>query len=92
MRTEPAARNGAAIGVVVTAGVVAAFHIGKLPPALPLIRDEFGLGLVAAGWLVALTQLAAAVLALIGGSIADLIGYRLTMLAGLGLLVVVDLL
>lgn len=92
MRTEPAAGSGAAIGVVVTAGVVAAFHIGKLPPSLPLIRAEFGLSLVAAGWLVALTQLAAATLALIGGAIADRIGYRRTMAAGLVLLTGGDLL
>lgn len=49
-------RPGAAraVAVVVAAGMVAAFHVGKLPPALPAIRDELGLGLVAAGWLVAL--------------------------------------
>lgn len=92
MRTEPVAGNNTAIGVVVAAGVVAAFHIGKLPPALPLIRAEFGLSLVAAGWLVALTQLAAATLALIGGALADRIGYRRTMAVGLVLLTGGDLL
>ena len=92
MRTESPANRGAAIAVVVTAGVVAAFHIGKLPPALPLIRAEFGLSLVAAGWLVALTQLAAAMLALIGGALADRIGYRPTMVSGLVLLAGGDLL
>lgn len=76
-------RSRRAIAVVVAAGMVGAFHVGKLPPALPAIRAELGLGLPAAGWLIALTQLAGAICALVGGAIADRIGPRRTMIVGL---------
>lgn len=33
-------------------GVVAAIYIGKLPPAIPALRQEFSLSLAQAGWLV----------------------------------------
>lgn len=33
-------------------GVVAAIYIGKLPPAIPALREEFGLTLQQSGWLV----------------------------------------
>lgn len=34
----------------IAAGVIAAAYVGKLPPAIPLLREEFHLSLVAAGW------------------------------------------
>ena len=34
----------------IAAGVIAAAYVGKLPPAIPLLREEFQLSLVAAGW------------------------------------------
>ncbi len=39
-----------AVWAAIFAGVVAAACVGKLPPAIPLLREEFGLSLVAAGW------------------------------------------
>lgn len=85
--SHPDRQAAAGIVAVVAAGMVGAFHVGKLPPALPLLRAEFGLSLVAAGWLVALMQLAGATLALAGGSIADRLGHRRTMIVGLAVLV-----
>ncbi len=35
-------------------GVVAAIYIGKLPPALPVLRAEFGLSLSESAWLVSM--------------------------------------
>ena len=32
------------------AGVIAAAYVGKLPPAIPLLREEFHLSLLGAGW------------------------------------------
>ncbi len=32
------------------AGIIAAAYVGKLPPAIPLLRTEFNLSLLAAGW------------------------------------------
>ena len=43
-----------AVALAVLAGVLAAVHIAKLPPALPAMRAELGFGLVAGGFVVAL--------------------------------------
>lgn len=69
--------------VVVLAGVSAAIHIGKLPPALPAVRDALGLTLVEAGFLLSLVQLAGLALGLVVGLAADSLGLKRTMLAGL---------
>jgi cyanate permease len=39
-----------AVWAAIATGVIAAAYVGKLPPAIPLLRDEFGLSLIAAGW------------------------------------------
>ncbi|MEY2683982.1 MAG: hypothetical protein RJA09_1126 [Pseudomonadota bacterium] len=77
-------QTGAA-AVVLTAGVIAAVHVGKLPPAIPVLRAEWGVGLVEAGFLLSLVQVAGMALGLVGGAFADRWGLRRT--AALGLLV-----
>lgn len=71
---------------VLAAGVVAAMHVGKLPPALPDIRDSLQMELVTAGFLVALFQLGSAVIGIMGGALADRFGPRRAQLCGLVLL------
>ena len=66
--------------VVVLAGVSAALHVGKLPPALPVLRDALDLTLVQAGFLLSLVQLAGMSLGLAAGQAADRIGLRSSML------------
>ena len=39
-----------AVWAAIAAGIIAAAYVGKLPPAIPLLRHEFHLSLVAAGW------------------------------------------
>jgi DHA1 family inner membrane transport protein len=65
------------------AGIVAATHIGKLPPALPAIRAETGAGLVAAGWIASMISCTGFALGLFAGSLADRFGQRRVILAGL---------
>jgi CP family cyanate transporter-like MFS transporter len=72
--------------VVVLAGVSAALHVGKLPPALPVLRDALDLTLVQAGFLLSLVQLAGMSLGLVVGLAADSLGLRRCMTAGLLLL------
>ena len=72
--------------VVLVAGVVAAVHVGKLPPAIPVWQAEWGLGLVEAGFLLSLVQVAGMVLGLVGGAFADRLGLRQTAVTGLLLL------
>lgn len=69
--------------VVVLAGISAALHIGKLPPALPVLGDSLGVTLVQAGFLLSLVQLAGMTLGLAMGAAADTLGPRRTMIAGL---------
>lgn len=82
------------IGVVavVCAGVSAALHLGKLPPAVPALQASLGVGLVEAGFLMSLVQLAGMALGLAVGLVADQIGLRRSMLAGLTLLTLASVL
>lgn len=72
--------------LVIAAGVVAALHVGKLPPALPALQQVLGVSLVQAGFLLALFQLAGMTLGLPAGLLIQRYGPRRSMLAGLLLL------
>lgn len=76
----------AAAFAVVIAGVSAALHLGKLPPAVPALREALGIGLVEAGFLLSLVQVAGMTLGLAVGLMADTLGLRRSMLAGLVLI------
>ncbi len=89
MTTTPARRIEPAL-IVILAGVVAALHIGKLPPAIPVLRDALGLTLLQAGFLLSLVQLAGMTAGAVFGVVADSIGSRRSMTLGLVLLAVVS--
>ena len=72
--------------LVIVAGVVSALHVGKLPPAIPVLRETLGVTLVQAGFLLSLVQLAGMLLGALVGMLADRVGPRRVMLAGLLLL------
>ncbi len=69
--------------VVILAGVSAALHVGKLPPAIPVLRDALGVTLVQAGFLLSLVQCAGMTLGLAVGLAADGLGLKRSMVAGL---------
>ena len=62
---------GAAAWIVLAAGVSAALHVGKLPPAIPVLREALGIGLVEAGFLLSAVQIAGMTLGLFIGLMAD---------------------
>ncbi|EGI77407.1 major facilitator superfamily MFS_1 [Hylemonella gracilis ATCC 19624] len=72
--------------VVIVAGVAAALHVGKLPPAIPVLREALDLTLVQAGFMLALVQLAGMLLGVVAGLLADGMGLRRGMIVGLVLL------
>jgi len=72
--------------LVVAVGVTCALHVGKLPVAIPVLREALGLTLLQAGFLLSLVQLAGMTLGLVVGLMADRLGTRRVMLAGLVLL------
>ncbi|MFZ5510053.1 MAG: CynX/NimT family MFS transporter [Pseudomonadota bacterium] len=72
--------------IVILSGVTAALHVGKLPPALPVLRDALHVTLLQAGFLLSLVQFAGMTLGLAVGLTADALGLRRSMLAGLSVL------
>ena len=87
-----ALRGVAPAYVVILAGVSAALHVGKLPPALPVLHEALGVTLLQAGFLLSLVQLAGMTLGLVVGLAADGIGFRRSLLAGLLTLTLASLL
>lgn len=69
--------------IVITAGVCAALHVGKLPPAIAALQQALGLTLVQAGFLLSLVQLAGMSAGIAFGVVADGLGLRRSMLVGL---------
>jgi CP family cyanate transporter-like MFS transporter len=69
--------------LVILAGVCAALHVGKLSPALPVLREALGVTLLQAGFLLSLVQFAGMTLGLAVGLAADGLGLKRSMVAGL---------
>lgn len=86
MPPPPPARRPDPAFVVVLAGVGAALHVGKLPPAITALQAELGLTLVGAGFLLSLVQLAGMALGAAFGLVADGVGPRRSQIGGLLLL------
>lgn len=72
--------------VVIIAGMVAALHIGKIPPAIPVLRDALGVSLVEAGFLLSMVQMAGMLGGVFIGLAADGFGLRRSVLLGQGVL------
>lgn len=68
------------------AGIAAGLQVGKVPPAIPAIRESLDIGLVAAGWIASIFNLTGATLAIASGLITDHSGARRVVSAGLLLL------
>ncbi len=75
-----------AIWLTVAVAVVAAMQLGKVPPAIPVLRGDLGLSLVAAGWLASLVHLIGAGIGVAAGSLADQFGRRRLVSLGLALM------
>jgi CP family cyanate transporter-like MFS transporter len=74
--------------VVILAGVCAALHAGKLPPAIPALQAALGLSLVQAGFLLSMVQAAGMTAGVAFGALADGLTPRRSMLTGLAVLAV----
>lgn len=77
--------------VVIIAGMVAALHIGRIPPAIPVLRDALGLSLVEAGFLLSMVQMAGMLGGVFIGLAADGFGLRRSVLLGQAVLVAASL-
>jgi CP family cyanate transporter-like MFS transporter len=72
--------------LVIWVGVSAAMHVGKLPPTLPLLREQLGMSLLQAGFLLSMVQTAGMLMGVLVGLGADRLGLRRCMLLGVWLL------
>lgn len=80
------------VGLLVAAGVVAAFHVGKMPPSIPSIREELDASLRQAGWLLSTINLVTALGGMAIALTADRLGHRRLVLLGTGLCALASLL
>lgn len=80
----PAATDWWRVALVLMCGVFAATQVGKLPPAIPALREALGASMVQLGWVTSVFNLTAALVGLSAGLFADRIGRRRAL--GLGLL------
>lgn len=69
--------------VLIGAGILSAFQVGKVPPLIPDIRAELGLDLVSAGWVLSIFNIIGLMLGIWAGAIADTLGHRRLLIYGL---------
>lgn len=74
-----------AVTAVIAAGVLVSIQVGKLPPLLTRLREEFGLDLVLGGLLASSFMLIGAVLGILAGFASDRIGSRRALVAGVSI-------
>ncbi|MFN4100756.1 MAG: CynX/NimT family MFS transporter [Pararhodobacter sp.] len=78
----------AAVAVITLAGAMASAQVGKLPPALPLIRAELGFGLVAGGFVLSLFNVLGMTIAVLFGGLAERAGRARMVVLGFTCIVV----
>lgn len=74
--TRPAHNSWFLVSIAILAGLVAAFHMGKIPGALPLISTQLSLGLTQSGLIVSSFSLLAACFGLVIGILSGRLGMR----------------
>lgn len=77
--------------IVLAVGIIAASQIGKAPPSLPLIRAELKLSLLNAGWVLSAVTVPGAVIGILIGAFADLVGHRWVVILALSILALASL-
>ena len=70
------------VALLILGGIVAAFQIGKVPVALPLLRAEVGLPALWASAILAAISVLGALAGAVCGAFADRAGHRRTLLVG----------
>ena len=75
------------IAVAILAGVVVGYAVGKVPPTIGLVSEEFGLDKVTAGWLASIFFAYGAGFGVLTGLVGGRIGARALLLTGVSVLV-----
>lgn len=74
------------IALVLMSGWLASAQVGKVPPALPALVDDLGLGMVQAGWAASAITSVTAILGIVSGLAVSVIGGGMGLVGGLVLL------
>ncbi len=77
--------------IIILAGVCAALHASKLPPAIAALQEALGISLVQAGFLLSLVQVAGMTCGIAVGLAADRLGARRSIALGLVVLALASL-
>ena len=85
--SHPPRTRWGVISVAVFGGVVVGYAVGKVPPTIGLISDEFGLDKVTAGWLASIFFAYGAGFGVLTGMAGGRIGARALLLTGVLVLV-----
>lgn len=85
-RLNEARTSWTSVWVVFAAGLAAGAHICKVPPALPLLRADFGLTLVQSGLIATMFYVMGGLVGVFVGAIVDRYGQKRFALLGLGLM------
>jgi len=84
--TEARKSDWPMVALTILASITAAAHIGKAPPALPLLRAELGLSIVQAGWIISIIATMAMATGMAAGMVADRVGHRRLLIIGLAIM------
>jgi MFS family permease len=69
--------------ILLGAGVLSAFQVGKVPPVLQDIRSDLSISLFHAGWVLSIFNVIGLLMGTAAGAVADAVGHRRLMLMGI---------
>lgn len=74
------------VGLIYGCGLLAAGQLGVVPPIVPALQEELGIGLTTAGLAISLITCVGAALGLAAGGWAERIGHARAVVAGLAIM------
>jgi MFS family permease len=73
----------ARVAVLLSAGIAAAYQVGKVPPSVTTLEAHLGIGALTASWVISLFAVIGACAGVAFGQFADRIGHRRAVIGGL---------
>ena len=89
---DPRRTRWGLVALAVLAGIACSLQVGKVPSAIPTIRAELAIGLVAAGWVLSIFNFMGAGFGMVAGFVTDRLGHGRIVVVGLGFLALGSLL